>query len=90
MSLMSRAFSLMFLAELGDKTTLATMALAHTDQGWPAVWLGSTMGILAADGLTIAARVALGPHLWGFVLTYGAGIIWGVTGVAFLAMPLQR
>jgi Ca2+/H+ antiporter, TMEM165/GDT1 family len=78
------------LAELGDKTMLATMALAQSLQGWPAIWLGGTMGILAADGLAIAARVAFWPCLPGPVLTYGAGIIWGVTGAALLAIPLQR
>jgi Ca2+/H+ antiporter, TMEM165/GDT1 family len=78
------------LAELGDKTMLATMALAQTVQGWPAIWLGGTMGILAVDGLTIAARVALRPRLPGPVLTRGAGIIWGMTGVALLTMPLPR
>ena len=88
MSLTSQAFSLTFLAELGDKTMLATIALACTDQGWPAVWLGSTMRLVSADGLAIAARVALGSPP-GPVSPTGREHL-GVTGVAFLVMPLQR
>ena len=41
-----------FLAELGDKTMLATITLATTHSlFW--VWLGSTVGMVAADALAI-------------------------------------
>ncbi|WP_308283202.1 TMEM165/GDT1 family protein [Pseudonocardia nigra] len=48
-----------FLAELGDKTMLATITLA-TQHGWFGVWLGSTLGMVAADALAIA----VGRQLW--------------------------
>jgi len=51
-----------FLAELGDKTMLATIALA-TDDDWLGVWIGSTLGMVAADVLAIAVGVLLGKHL---------------------------
>src|SRR5262249_58024486 len=41
-----------FLAELGDKTMLATITLATTYAPL-GVWLGSTLGMVAADGLAI-------------------------------------
>src|SRR5258705_11377927 len=41
-----------FLAELGDKTMLATITLA-TQHGWFGVWIGSTVGMVAADALAI-------------------------------------
>ena len=42
------------LAELGDKTMLATVALA-SDNNWAGVWIGATVGMVLADGVAIAA-----------------------------------
>ena len=42
------------LAELGDKTMLATVALA-SDHNWAGVWIGATIGMVLADGVAIAA-----------------------------------
>lgn len=42
-----------FLAELGDKSNLATAALA-TAHGLLPVWLGATLGLLAATALALA------------------------------------
>jgi putative Ca2+/H+ antiporter (TMEM165/GDT1 family) len=41
------------LAELGDKTMLATVALA-SDYNWAGVWIGATIGMVLADGVAIA------------------------------------
>jgi putative Ca2+/H+ antiporter (TMEM165/GDT1 family) len=40
------------LAELGDKTMLATVALA-SDHNWAGVWIGATVGMVLADGVAI-------------------------------------
>ncbi|BBY50928.1 UPF0016 family membrane protein [Mycolicibacterium arabiense] len=40
------------LAELGDKTMLATVALA-SDNDWAGVWIGATIGMVLADGVAI-------------------------------------
>lgn len=50
------------LAELGDKTMLATVTLA-ADKPWLAVWIGSTIGMVAADALAILVGVVAGRHL---------------------------
>ncbi|OBB75046.1 TMEM165/GDT1 family protein [Mycobacterium sp. 852014-52144_SCH5372336] len=42
------------LAELGDKTMLATVALA-SEHNWAGVWIGATAGMVLADGAAIAA-----------------------------------
>jgi putative Ca2+/H+ antiporter (TMEM165/GDT1 family) len=54
--------SAFFLAELGDKTMLATVTLA-ADKPWFAVWIGSTLGMVAADALAILVGVVAGKHL---------------------------
>jgi Ca2+/H+ antiporter, TMEM165/GDT1 family len=41
-----------FLAELGDKTMLAAVTLA-TRWPWVPVWLGTTAGMVLADGLAV-------------------------------------
>lgn len=47
-----------FLAELGDKTMLATITLA-TREGLAGTWAGSTLGMVAADAIAIL----IGHHL---------------------------
>ena len=46
------------LAELGDKTMLATVALA-SDHNWAGVWIGATVGMVLADGVAIAVGALL-------------------------------
>jgi len=67
-----------FLAELGDKTMLATITVA-TQYGWFGTWLGSTLGMVAADALAILAGRKLGRYLPERVVTVGAA----ATFVAF-------
>jgi putative Ca2+/H+ antiporter (TMEM165/GDT1 family) len=49
-----------FLAELGDKSTLATAALASQYQVFVPVWLGASAGMLAADGLAVVVGDVVG------------------------------
>lgn len=72
--------SAFFLAELGDKTMLATVTLA-TDNNWVGVWIGSTVGMVAADALAIVVGAVLGKHLPERVIQYGAAILFFVFGV---------
>jgi putative Ca2+/H+ antiporter (TMEM165/GDT1 family) len=55
-------FSAFLLAELGDKTMLATITLA-ADHDWLGVWIGSTLGMVVADGLAIVVGAVAGKHL---------------------------
>ena len=51
-----------FLAELGDKTMLATITLATTQEP-VGTWLGSTVGMVTADAIAIAIGALLGTRL---------------------------
>jgi len=72
-----------FLAELGDKTMLATITLA-TQHGWFGTWLGSTLGMVAADALAIVAGRLLGRHLPEKAVRYGAAALFVIFGVWLL------
>ena len=63
-----------FLAELGDKTMLATITLA-TQEGWLGTWIGSTVGMVAADALAIGVGALLGRRLPEDVIRYGAATL---------------
>jgi putative Ca2+/H+ antiporter (TMEM165/GDT1 family) len=69
-----------FLAELGDKTMLATIALA-TQHAWFGTWLGSTLGMVAADALAILVGRMLGKRLPAKTIKYGAAGLFAVLGV---------
>ena len=73
-----------FLAELGDKTMLATITLA-TDHGIVGTWLGSTLGMVAADALAIVAGRQLGARLPERVVRIGAAITFVVFGILLVA-----
>jgi putative Ca2+/H+ antiporter (TMEM165/GDT1 family) len=72
-----------FLAELGDKTMLATITLASTDNPWW-VWLGSTLGMVVADALAIVIGRLLGKRLPERAITIFASVMFVVFGVALL------
>ncbi|WP_304108070.1 TMEM165/GDT1 family protein [Mycolicibacterium bacteremicum] len=71
--------SAFFLAELGDKTMLATVTLA-ADNNWFGVWIGSTLGMVVADGLAIMVGAVLGKHLPERMIQIGAAALFLVFG----------
>lgn len=76
-----------FLAELGDKTMLATITLA-TQEGWLGTWIGSTVGMVAADALAILAGALLGRTLPERAITCGAGALFALFGLLLIAEGL--
>jgi len=72
-----------FLAELGDKTMLATITLA-TDNGLFGTWVGSTLGMVIADALAIGAGLWLGRQLPEKIVKYGASAAFAAFGVLLI------
>ncbi|MGK2881389.1 MAG: TMEM165/GDT1 family protein [Mycobacterium sp.] len=75
--------SAFFLAELGDKTMLATITLA-ADNDWLGVWIGSTLGMVAADGLAIIVGAVAGKHLPERVIQLTAAALFLLFGAYML------
>lgn len=76
-----------FLAELGDKTMLATVTLATTEEPW-GTWLGSTAGMVAADAVAIGIGALLGARLPERAVRWFASAAFVVFGAALVAEGL--
>ena len=72
-----------FLAELGDKTMLATITLA-TQENWFWTWIGSTIGMVAADALAILVGFYLKRKLPEKVIKYGAAALFAIFGLLLI------
>jgi putative Ca2+/H+ antiporter (TMEM165/GDT1 family) len=72
-----------FLAELGDKTQLATLTLATTN-GALGTWIGAVVGEVGADALAIAVGARLGARLPDRALRWVSAGAFAVFGVLLL------
>jgi putative Ca2+/H+ antiporter (TMEM165/GDT1 family) len=70
-----------FLAELGDKTMLMTVTVASQYQSFVAVWLGSSIGMVVADGIAIVVGKVMGRNLPEKLIKYGAAIVFILSGI---------
>ena len=77
-----------FLSELGDKTMLATITLA-TDANLFGIWLGSTVGMVVADGLAIMVGRMLGDRLPEKAIRFGATIAFFAFATVMLIDALR-
>jgi len=77
-----------FLAELGDKTMLATVTLA-TNHSIVGIWAGSTAGMVAADALSIVVGKALGDRLPEKIIRIGSAIAFFVFAALMLFDSLR-
>ncbi|HEX2910042.1 MAG TPA: TMEM165/GDT1 family protein [Chloroflexia bacterium] len=70
-----------FLAELGDKTMLATITIASQQQSFIPVWLGSTVGMVLADGIAVIVGMVLGKRLPERLIQIVAALIFIGSGL---------
>jgi putative Ca2+/H+ antiporter (TMEM165/GDT1 family) len=73
-----------FLAELGDKTQLATFALAGGDRSRWAVFLGAVTALTLTSGIAVVAGDAVTraiPPVW---IRRGAGAVFVALGLLYL------
>ena len=79
-------FLAVFLAELGDKTQLATLVLASKSQNRLLVFLGAASALVLASALGVLAGKLVGEHLplryirlvgGGLFIILGLAMLWG-------------
>jgi putative Ca2+/H+ antiporter (TMEM165/GDT1 family) len=82
--LFASTFVLIFFAELGDKTQLATLSLAASGKSRLAVFVAASAALVATSAIAVMGGEAIArvvPELW---IRRAAGIGFLVLGVLFL------
>ncbi len=79
-----------FLAEIGDKTQIATVALAAAYPNLLAVIAGTTLGMLLANVPVVLLGKAFADRLPLRAIHYAAALLFLVLGAIFLARALWR
>ncbi len=82
--LIATTFTTIFLAEIGDKTQLAALALSGGSPSKWSVFIGASIALLSATALAVLAGGVVEryvPLLW---LKRGAGVLFVAIGLLFL------
>lgn len=79
-----------FFAEMGDKTQLATVALAAQFNTVVPVWLGTTAGMMVADGIGIIIGIVLGKKIPERTVKWVAAMIFILFGLLGLYEYLPK
>lgn len=78
--LVATTFAAVFVAELGDKTQLATLSFAASGSSRWAVFLGSALALIATSALAVVAGEALSRVISPALLKRLAGVSFVVIG----------
>ena len=90
LKLLFSTFGLVFLAELGDKTQLATLSLAASGRSRLAVFLGAAGALVLTSGIAVLVGAGLArvvPEVW---IRRAAGVGFLIMGVLFLASSPEQ
>lgn len=79
-----------FIAEMGDKTQLATISLAVKYNAIWSVWMGTTAGMMIADAIGIVAGIVMGKRIPERAVKWGAALIFIAFGLFGLWENLPR
>ena len=77
----------MSLAELGDKTMIAALALAATTSA-VGVWIGATLGMASASAAAVVLGAALWQRLSPRTVRLTSAALFGLAGIVLLLEPL--
>jgi Ca2+/H+ antiporter, TMEM165/GDT1 family len=87
LKLMLTTFGMVFLAELGDKTQLATMAFSAEGKSRLAVFLGSAGALTLTSLLAVVFGAAIAKLIPPNYIKAGAGVLFVVLGFWMLLSP---
>lgn len=79
-----------FIAEIGDKTQIATVALAAGYSNLPAVIAGTTLGMMAANIPVVFLGNAFAAKLPMKAIHYAASALFAVLGLYFIAAAARQ
>jgi putative Ca2+/H+ antiporter (TMEM165/GDT1 family) len=87
LKIMFTSFAMIFLAELGDKTQLATFALAAENKTRLAVFIGSASALVLTSLLAVLFGGAISKLIPPNYIKAGAGTLFVVLGLWMLIFP---
>jgi putative Ca2+/H+ antiporter (TMEM165/GDT1 family) len=88
MNIYLASLAFVVLAEMGDKTQLATVALAARYERIIPIWLGTTTGMLVADAIGIIVGIVLGKKIPERFIKWFAALIFVAFGIIGLCENL--
>jgi len=77
------AFASVFLAEMGDKTQLATLALAAGSSRW-AVFIGASLALVATTAIAVLGADLVARYVDPAWIRRAAGVMFLAMGAYFL------
>jgi putative Ca2+/H+ antiporter (TMEM165/GDT1 family) len=78
--LVATTFAAVFVAELGDKTQLATLSFATAGTSRLSVFVGAALALVATSAIAVIAGEALSRWISPRVLQRAAGVLFVVIG----------
>ena len=81
-------FCLIFLAELGDKTQLATMLMAAKSESCLLVFLGSALALAASSLIGVLAGSIITKYIPQSYIHYASGIAFIIIGILLISGKL--
>jgi putative Ca2+/H+ antiporter (TMEM165/GDT1 family) len=84
---LASTFGAIFIAELGDKTQLATLTLSAGARAKWAVFLGSALALVATSAIAVLAGTAVTRFVPAHWLRRIAGAVFIALGVLYLVRP---
>jgi len=84
LKVMMTTFGMVFLAELGDKTQLATLCFAAENESWLAVFVGSACALVLTSLLAVVVGCGVSRFFSPYHVRVGAGVLFVLLGLWML------
>jgi len=81
-------FFLVFIAELGDKTQIATMLLSAKSNSIMSVFIGSSLALICSSFLGVFAGAYITKYIPPHYIQNSAGVLFIVMGILILSGKL--
>lgn len=82
--LLVTTFATIFLAELGDKTQIATLSFASTGTSRWTVFVAASLALISTTAIAVIVGEGLGRVVSPLLLRRAAGLLFVVLGAVFL------
>lgn len=83
--LFASTFAAVFLAEMGDKTQIATMSLSGASSSRLSVFAGSALALVATSAIAVLVGGVVSRYVPAIWIKRAAGSVFIVLGVLYLA-----